>query len=100
MPRFDLHRAPGGRAGYLLAVQSDLLDHLQTRVVVPLLPPGSVPPAMPDLHPRLDVQGETFILATQLLGAIPRRELGPAIGNLAAEHDTIIRALDLLLTGF
>ncbi|MBW6398470.1 CcdB family protein [Roseomonas sp. HJA6] len=100
MARFDLHRAPGGAAGYVVNVQSDLLDHLQTRVVVPLLPPDRVPPAMPDLHPNLAVQGEAFLLATQLLAAVPRRELGPVVGSLASERDAITRALDLLLTGF
>lgn len=91
---------PGRSVGYLLDVQSDLLDHLQTRIVVPLLPPADVPAAMPELHPRMAVGGETFILATQLLAAMRRRELGAPIGTLAAERDAITRALDLLLTGF
>lgn len=91
---------PGRSVGYLLDVQSDLLDHLQTRVVVPLLRPADVPSAMPELHPTMVVDGETFILATQLLAAIRRHELGPPVGNLAAERDAITRALDLLLTGF
>lgn len=100
MARFDVHRAPGRASAFLLDVQSDLLDHLQTRIVIPLLAPDRVPPTMAELHPRFVVQGESFVLATQLLAAIPRRELGPAVANLAADRDTITRALDLLLTGF
>jgi hypothetical protein len=46
------------------------------------------------------VEGEPFLLATQLLGAIPLRELGRPIGNLGPEQDAISRALDLLFTGF
>jgi toxin CcdB len=37
MARYDVF-ASGIEGGYLLDVQSDLLDHFKTRVVVPLLP--------------------------------------------------------------
>ncbi|CAM5429606.1 hypothetical protein TMEC54S_03045 [Thauera mechernichensis] len=39
MARFDVYRNSAGE-GFLLDVQADLLSHLNTRVVVPLLPPG------------------------------------------------------------
>lgn len=100
MARFDIFRRSRGAPGYLLQVQSDFLDALETRVVVPLLPPASVPRPMRDLHPRFEVEGEAFLMATQLLGAIPRRELGLAVGNLAPHRDEITRALDVLMTGF
>jgi toxin CcdB len=100
VPRFDLYRRPRGAPGYLLDVQSGFLDHFQTRVVIPLLPPAAVPAPIRDLHLRVEVGGEPFVLATHLLGAIPRRELGRPIGSLAAERDAITRALDLLFTGF
>jgi len=52
MPRFDLFRLarPEGRVRYVVDVQSDLLRHLKTRVVVPLVPAGTVQigPAIPD----------------------------------------------------
>lgn len=98
--RFDLFRRARGAPGYLLQVQSDFLDALETRVVVPLLPPVAVPRPMRDLHPSFEIGGETFLLATQLLGAIPRRELGRPAGSLADHRDEITRALDTLLTGF
>jgi len=98
--RFDLFRRPRGAPGYLLQVQSDFLDRLETRVVAPLLPPDAVPRPIRDLHPRFEIEGQPFLMATQLLGAIPRRELGPAVGSLAAQQDDITRALDVLITGF
>lgn len=99
MARFDLHRPRGG-SGYVLDVQSNHLDELQTRVVVPLLPPAQVPRPVGELHPVFHIGGEPFVMATQLLGAIPRRELGRAVGTLEPHRDEITRALDLLLTGF
>ena len=100
MARFDLHRRPRGQPGLLLNVQSDLLGPLDTRVVVPLLPPAAVPRPTRDLHPVFTIGDVPLVMATQLLAAVPYRELGRAIGNLDAEHERIMRALDMLLTGF
>ena len=52
MARYDLYRL-GEQAGYLLDVQTDLIDVLQTRVVVPLLPAGSTPAARSTAEPGL-----------------------------------------------
>lgn len=100
MARFDLFRRARGAPGYLLQVQSDFLDMLETRVVAPLLPPAAVPVPMRDLHPSFEIGGETFLMATQLLGAIPRRELGCPVGTLSEHRDEITRALDTLMIGF
>ena len=99
MARFDLHRLPGAE-GYLLDVQSQFIDFLETRVVVPLLPPERVPTPIRDLHPVFVVGAERFVMATPLMGAVRRRELGRAVGNLETERDAITKALDVLLTGF
>ena len=37
---------------------------------------------------------------TQLIAAAPRKEFTQKVGNVAADRDDIIRALDILLTGF
>ena len=100
MARFDLHRARSGSAPYLVDVQAETLAHLRTRIVVPLMPPGAVPQPIRDLHPVFRIDGAPLVMATQFLGAVPRADLGPAVASLAAERDTITRALDLLLTGF
>lgn len=99
MARLDLYPRPGGAAGYLLDVQSDMLDELQTRVVVPLMPPDEVPRAIPRLHPEFRIGGEPYVMATQLLGAVPRRVLGRPVGRLPSAHDQVLGALDRLLTG-
>jgi toxin CcdB len=81
-------------------LQHDLLDHLPTRVVAPLLPPDRAGMPVRDLHPAALVDGTPHIVAVHLLTAVPRRELGPAVGSLDSEHDRLLRALDvLLLTG-
>lgn len=100
MARFDVHLAPPGDPGLLLDVQSRFLDHLHTRVAVPLWPPADLPARVQELNPVFTIEGEDYVMVTQFLGAIRTAALGRVVGNLSAERDAITRALDILLTGF
>ncbi|MFC3127403.1 CcdB family protein [Pseudoroseomonas globiformis] len=100
MARLDFHPMPGGGAGYVLDVQAELLDHLATRVVVPLLPAQSAPAPISELNPVFEIGGERHVMLTQALAAIPLRELKRPAGSLAERHDAVTRALDTLLIGF
>jgi toxin CcdB len=97
--RFDLYRAPTG-ANLFLDIQHRSLDHLRTRVVIPLMPPAEVPEPIRDLHPIFVIEGERRLLATQLIGSIPKRQLGKPIGNIETHRDAITKALDVLYSGF
>ncbi|HYC06169.1 MAG TPA: CcdB family protein [Azospirillaceae bacterium] len=101
MARYDVFPNPGNAtAPYLLDVQNDLLDGLATRVVAPLGLPSAYRARFPDLNPCLVVGGEEFVLMTHLLAAVPIAELSRPVTSLAAEHDTVLRALDMLFQGF
>jgi len=98
MGEFAVHAL---RTGSLVVdVQSDLLDPFETRVVVPLIAPEHAPRAPRRLNPVLEMPGGPRILATHLLAALPRAELGAPVGSLAAERDAIRAALDMLFLGF
>jgi toxin CcdB len=98
MAQFDYYES--ARSGtYLLNVQSDLIDHLNTVVVIPLMQSDSVPAPLRYLHPVFEVDGTAFTLATHLLTAIPAADLRRRRGSLNAHRDDIIRALDMLLSG-
>jgi len=99
MARFDLYHLSRGRGGYVVDVQSPLLDHLVSRVVVPLRRRADLMP-IADLHAEIDFGDTVYVLVTHAVFAVPRRELGRAVGNLAAYRDEIARALDVLLVGF
>lgn len=99
MARFALHRLPD-RPGFLLDVQSNHLDMLPTRMVVPLVPEGTSPNALKGLTPIFVIDGERWLMVTYQMAAFDRRALGPVLGDLSAERDRITAALDLLLTGF
>jgi toxin CcdB len=99
MARFDVYRGAGG-AGWLLDVQSVHLDHLPTRMVVPLLEETAALPAIRDLTPILRLDDAQLAIMTHYMAAVPKSGLGRPVGNLLGQADDITRALDILLTGF
>ena len=98
MAQFDVHRSRDDGA-LLLDCQSDLLDHLETRLVIPLLPDRTAC-ELPRLHPVFDIDGQSLILATQLASAVDLKDLGPRVASLSGRRYEILNALDVLLTGY
>jgi toxin CcdB len=98
MARFSVYPAPGGQ-GYLLDVQADIMRHLNTRVVVPLMPLGNAPKPATSLNPLIVLNDIEHSMVTQFMAAIPTSELKHEIGNLADRRDQIVNAIDLLLQG-
>jgi toxin CcdB len=99
MARFDVFRNPDGE-GYLLDVQADLLGNLNTRVVVPLLPSAMAPKAAKTLNPCFELAGETVVMATQFMAAVPAPLLRMPVTGLQAQRDEIVAAIDFLMQGF
>ena len=101
MARLDVHPMPGKASeGYVLNVQADLLSHLTTRTVVPLLPEEAAPKPIAELNPIFEIHGRRHVMLTQAIATIPGRELKLAVVSLVQEHDRVTRALDVLLVGF
>jgi len=104
MAQFDIYRnanpATRLRIPYLLDVQSDLLEPLATRVVVPLCRPEVLKGKLAErLNPVFAVEGHRMALLTPELAGVSRKMLGERVGNLSNERASIIAALDLLFTG-
>lgn len=97
MARFDVHSYEG--SGYLLDCQADVLGDFETRFVVPLFPAEGTRQAT-RLHPRFEIEDRTVVMVTHLAAAVPVRDLGQRITSLRDEHDRIMNALDMLLTGY
>ncbi|MEP9358867.1 CcdB family protein [Sphingomonas sp. KR3-1] len=97
MAQYDVHPIDGG--ALVVDCQADTLSHLESRVVIPLLRRDEAPPATDFLHPILNVSGQTLVLATQLMTAVRKSELGRPVASLADARYAIVRATDLLLTG-
>jgi toxin CcdB len=97
MAQFDVHRIASG--ALVVDCQSDSLRYLATRVVAPLMRRVDVPAPTTRLHPVFEFEGETFLLATHLLTAMPTRDLGRPVASLDAERYAIVAALDMVITG-
>jgi len=99
MARFDVYAGLGAGDGYVVDVQAPLLDGLATRVVIPLLPAERVS-VIRNLNPLVQIGDRTFVAMTQELAAVPRAALRQPIASVDHLRDDIIRALDVLFTGF
>lgn len=105
MARFTVYRNKNPRsrsaAPFLLNVQSDLLEEMHSRVVIPLTKAAALTKRpVAHLMPLVEFEGETYVLMTPHLAAISQDDLGPPAGSLVERRDTIVAAMDFLLSGF
>jgi len=85
----------------LVDVQVELLEDLQTCVVVPLSRAAAVSEfPLAYLTPALFFEGEAYVLMTPQLAGIARADLGVHAGSLEDQQRTISRALEFLFYGF
>lgn len=99
MAKYDVFPNPSGD-GFLLDVQTDLLSDLNTRVVVPLLAKSTAPKPASRLNPIFEIDGQTIVIVTQFLAAVPTGILKPPVGNLEQEFEKAATAVDMLVQGF
>lgn len=105
MARFDVYVNPSGRTDvtpYLVDVQCNLLDGLDSRVVIPLRRAEHFADVqLPrTLMPVLRVGAQKLLLETPKLAAVPRRVLKQPVASLAQEQELIVAALDFLFQGY
>lgn len=97
MARFDVYELESKRQ-LVVDCQSDLIDHFNTRFVVPLLPANQVPSGLDRLNPSFEVENKSLVLATQLAASIPVKAIKRTLATLRHEHHAIMRALDTLIS--
>jgi toxin CcdB len=105
LAQFDVYKNKNARTRstfpFLVDVQSDLLDPLSTRVVVPLTKVAALA-RKPVSHvtPTVMFDAEAYVLIAPQLAGIAKSELGSRAGTLASEREKIMGAIDFVLTGF
>ncbi|HWT12097.1 MAG TPA: CcdB family protein [Allosphingosinicella sp.] len=98
MARFGVYRL-ADRPGLVLDCQADLLDHLDSRFVVPLVPRAKAPAPARRLNPVFEIGGAQYVMLTQSAAAVRKRDLGDEVASLASRGHEVMDALDFLLTG-
>jgi toxin CcdB len=96
MAQFDVHQLGNG---LVLDCQSDLLRHITSRLVVPLVPQSGAPTPAPRLNPVFQIDGVQYVMVTEAAGAVRTRQLGAAVGSLAGKSFEITGAFDILISG-
>ncbi len=94
--QFDVYRLG---SGLVIDCQSDLLAHLNTRVVVPLIPLDQAPKPARRFNPVFAIGGSDHAMNTQFVSAVELRELGEVVVSLADRSFEITDALDVLISG-
>ena len=103
MSRFDIYRNPvrseAGDIPFLLDVQSDFLEMLDTRMIIPLRRADRFRHVMEHLNPTITHDRRELVVDTASMASVPRAELKRPVGNIAALRQDIETALDFLYTG-
>ena len=104
MARFDVYAHPVAAmrkfTPFLLDVQNDFIDGLDSRVVVPLRAAALYRTRLRDLNPTFEIDNKTVVLDTAAMAAFPARELAKRVASLAQQQEEIVAAIDCLLGAY
>lgn len=98
MAQLDVFRTTNGE--YLLDFQANLLDHFNTRFVIPLASPINGPKTAQRLNPVFKIEGEDMALYTQFALTVPLADLTEYVTSLADQRYLVVDALDMLISGY
>lgn len=85
---------------YVVDVQNNLLNALNSRLVIPLAPYKSLKETNADkLCPVFEIEGDNFVLVTPQITSIPVHILKNKVATLDQYHEEIKISIDLIITG-
>jgi toxin CcdB len=96
MAQFDVHRFG---TGLVVDCQSNLLSHITSRFVVPLIRQSEAPNVVRRLNPVFEIHGESYVMVTESAGAVRAQGLGIFVLSLAHRSFEITDAIDILISG-
>jgi toxin CcdB len=103
MAQFDVYANPSESAAhgipYVVVVQSDLLDGLATRMSIPLATFEFAEKSPDKLCPVVTVNGQRLRVLAYYTAPLPTRSLRQVVGNLAPQANTLIAAMDVVVSG-
>ena len=103
MAQFDVHKNPDSSTNraipFLLDVQTDLLENLATRMVVPLYAAAVFGAPAEHLNPKFTIRRRAVVMSAAELTGVQVADLGEKVINLKQEREAILTALNFLFTG-
>lgn len=102
MAQFDVHRNTGrlrDTIPFVVVVQSSQFDAYRRRVVVPLVRAKAFEgPLLRSLNPEFTIRNVRVLLQPLDMVSVPAEALGEHVASLADSGDTIVAAVDEVLT--
>ncbi|WP_312626825.1 CcdB family protein [Scandinavium sp.] len=101
--QYVVYRNNGNRQAYpyLLDVQSDIIEELNTRIVIPLYPASRLTaPPVRRLTPILNVEGTDYLVMTHEMASVRMAQIGDQVMNARPWRQNIKNALDFVFDDF
>ena len=103
MKQFDLYENTDSdsreKYPFFVDVQTDLLDELNSRVVIPITTVQDAKSFPKNLCPVVEIRNKNYALLTHQITTVSASFLAYKEGSLLLNRSDIISALDFLLTG-
>jgi toxin CcdB len=103
MAQFDVYINPSESAlhgiPYVVVVQSDLLDALATRMVMPLATVEFAGIAPDKLCPIVMVNGQRLRALAHYTAPLPTRSLRQIVGHVSAHASELVAAMEVVVSG-
>jgi len=86
---------------YLLDVQSQILESLETRLVIPLIVSSAMQnKQITRLTPTITIKGIDYLILTSQIAGISKKTLGHSIMDISDRRQEIVSAIDFLISGY
>lgn len=103
MAQYDVYANPSSSAAdgipYVVAIQSDLLDALATRLTMPLAVLDAANRVPVALCPVITVKGKRLHALAHYAAPLPAKVLRRSVDNVAAQASALVSAMDAVLSG-
>jgi toxin CcdB len=101
--QYDVYTNPSESADkgipFVVVLQSDLLDALATRLVMPLATLDFADKVPEKLCPLVTVNGQKLRALAHYAAPVPVRSLRQMVGNLSSQSHLLIAAMDVVISG-
>ncbi|MFW2379316.1 CcdB family protein [Aliarcobacter butzleri] len=101
MAQFDVYKNENDQTNqkvpYLLDIQNDILDSINTRVVIPFVKDKN---DFKGLTKKFIIENQKVYLTTSQMGTVHKNELKTKITTLINQKEEIKNSIDFLIYGF
>jgi hypothetical protein len=100
MKQLDVCSANAGRRRQLVVIlQHHDIEEMAGIIAAPMYTPSEIA-EIDRLRPRARYKGRSYVIAIDRLAYMPRAQVGRPLGSVEASRYEVIKAIDLIFSGF